>query len=281
MAQHRVAVDERTPLFFLIIDAIAFWLRNQTLFWLLVLPIVGLAAAGTYLVDTVKQFTFLRRPEGWHFLFALIYALFLDRWIKESLLDDATPCDEVDRLRHALVPAPFLMFAIVFFLFAMGLSWLQLQGIDQALTRWGVPLALIPPLATLLAWLPHLLVWGTALAFVVLLVPAWCAGAPLSIGQAWRLSEPVRPKLFRLIVGSVLLSMAVYAATVWGLELLPQKPWAPAAMVAVQRLADCLLLAIVGHVLASLFRTLADWQQPEPEDRPFRNMRLRPRGTAR
>ena len=50
MAQHRVAVDERTPLFLLIIDAIAFWLRNQTVFWLLVLPIVGLAAAGTYLV---------------------------------------------------------------------------------------------------------------------------------------------------------------------------------------------------------------------------------------
>jgi hypothetical protein len=281
MAQQRVAVDERTPLFLLIIDAIAFWLRNQTIFWLLALPIAGLAAAGAYLVDTVQQFTFLRRPEGWHFLFALIYALFLDRWIKESLLDDAPPCDEVDALRHALVPAPFLMFAIVFFLLAMGLSWLQLQGIEAALARWGLPGALVVPLATLLAWLPHLLVWAMVLAFVVLLVPAWSAGAPLSLGQAWRLAEPVRPKLFRLVIGAVLLSMAIYAATVWGLEVLPKKPWVPAAMVAAQRLADCLLLAITGHVLAALFRTLADWQQPEPENRPFRNMRLRRRGTAR
>lgn len=281
MAQHRVTVDERTPLFLLVIDAIAFWLRNQAIFWLLALPIAGLAAAGAYLVGTVQQFTFLRRPEGWHFLFALIYALFLDRWIKESLLDDATPCEGVDALRHALVPAPFLMFAIVFFVFAMGLSWLQLQGIEQALLRWGLPWALVVPLATLLAWLPHLLVWATALAFVVLLLPAWSAGAPLSLGQAWRLAGPLRPKLFRLVVGAALLSMMVYAATLWGLETLPKKPWAPAAMIGVQRLADCLLLAVTGHVLASLFRTLADWQQPEPEERPFRHMRLRPRGTPR
>jgi hypothetical protein len=281
MTQQRVAVDERTPLFLLIIDAIAFWLRNQAIFWLLALPIAGLAAAGAYLVDTVQQFAFLRRPEGWHFLFALIYALFLDRWIKESLLDDATPCDEVDALRHALVPAPFLLFAIVFFLFAMGLSWLQLQGIDETLAGWGVPAVMVTPLGALLAWLPHLLVWATALAFVALMVPAWCAAAPLSLGQAWRLSEPVRPRLFRLIVGAVLLSMAISAATLWGVELLPRRPWVPAAMVGAQRLADCLLLAIVGHVLAALFRNLADWQQPEPEERPFRNMRLRPRGTSR
>ena len=113
---------------------------------------------------------------------------------------------------------------------------------------------MVVALATLLAWLPHLLVWATVLGFVVLLVPAWCAAAPLSLGQAWRLSEPVRPKLFRLIVGAVLLSMAVYAATLWGIEVLPKKAWAPAAMVGAQRLADCLLLAIVGHVLASLFQ---------------------------
>src|SRR4051812_79162 len=186
MAQHRVAVSESTPLFLLIVDAIAFWLRNQAVFWLLALPIAGLAAAGAYLVDTVHQFAFLRRPEGWHFLFALIYAMFLDRWIKESLLDDATPCDEVDALRRAIVPPPFLMFAIVFFAFAVGLSLLQLQGIEETLARWRVPMAMVGPLATLIAWLPHSLVWATALAFVILLVPAWCAGAPLSFGQAWR-----------------------------------------------------------------------------------------------
>jgi hypothetical protein len=281
MTQQRVAVSESTPLFLLIVDAIAFWLRNQAVFWLLALPIAGLAAAGVYLADTVHQFAFLRRPEGWHFLFALIYAMFLDRWIKESLLDDATPCDEVDVLRRAIVPPPLLMFAIVFFAFAVGLSLLQLQGIDGTLARWGVPMALVGPLSTLIAWLPHTLVWATALAFAVLLVPAWCAGAPLSFGQAWRLSEPVRPKLFRLVVGTVLLSMAIYAATLWSVELLPRKPWAPAAMVGAQRLADCLLLAIAGHVLAALFRTVTDWQQPEPEERPFRNMRLRPRGSSR
>jgi hypothetical protein len=281
MAQQRVAVDERAPLVFLIFDAIAFWLRNQAVFWLLALPIAGLAAAGAYLVDTVQQFAFLRRPEGWHFLFALIYAMFLDRWIKEALLEDAAPCDEVDTLRRALVPAPLLMFAILFFVFAMALSWLRLQGIDDTLARWGVPAMAALPLATLLAWLPHLLLWSTALAFVALLVPAWSAAAPLSLGRAWRLSKPVRPKLFRLVLGAVLLSMLVSTATLWGVEVLPRKPWVPAAMAGTQRLVDCLLLAVVGHVLAVLFRSLADWQQPEPEERPFRNMRLRPRGTSR
>ncbi len=264
-----------------LVDALVFWLRHQGVFWLMALPIAGLAAAITYVLEANQALVDWRHHWGWGFLFAFIYAMFLDRWIKESLLDDATPCEGVDALRHALVPAPFLMFAIVFFLFAMGLSWLQLQGIEQAMAGWGLPRSMVVALATLLAWLPHLLVWATALAFVVLMVPAWCAGAPLSLGKAWRLSEPVRPKLFRLIVGAVLLSMAVFSATLWGLEVLPKKSWAPAAMAGAQRLADCLLLAIVGHVLASLFRTLADWQQPEPEERPFRNMRLRPRGTAR
>jgi hypothetical protein len=276
MADQGVAVDEHTSLFFLIIDAIAFWLRNQAVFWLLALPIAGLGAAGAYLVDNVRQFAFLHRPEAWHFLFALIYAMFLDRWIKESLLDDATPCDEVDALRHAIVPPPLLLFAIVFFLFSMVLSWVRLQGIDDSLARWHVPAALILPLGTLLAWLPHFLLWGTALAFVILLVPAWSAGAPLSLRQAWRIAAPVRPKLLRLLVGAVLLSMVVYAATRWGLEAESRKPWVPAAMAGIQHLVACLLLAVVGHVLAAVFLNLTDWQQPEPEERPFRKMRLRP-----
>jgi hypothetical protein len=281
MAQPRVDVSEHTPLFLLVIDAIAFWLRNQPVFWLLALPIAGLAAAGAYLVDTVQQFAFLRRPEGWHFLFALIYALFLDRWIKESLLDDATPCEEVDALRHALVPAPFLLFAIAFFVFAVGLSWLRLDGIERTLIGWRTPATLIAPLASFIAWLPHMLIWATVLAFFALLMPAWCSGAPLSFREAWRLSAPARPKLFRLVLGAVMLSMAIYAATLWGAEVLPRKAWPPAAMVGAQRLADCLLLAIVGHVLAALFRVLAGWRQPEPEERPFRNMRMGPRGTPR
>ena len=277
MAQQGVAVGESPPLFFMVVDAIAFWLRNQAVFWLLALPIAGLAAAGAYLVDTVQQFAFLRRPEGWHFLFALIYAMFLDRWTREALLDDAADCDEVDAFRRALVPPPLLLFAIVFFLFAMGLSWLQLKGIDDTLARWGLPAAIAGPLAALLSWLPHVLVWATALACVALMVPAWSAAAPLSLRQAWRAAEPARAKIFRLIIGSALLSMLVYAATLWGYEVLPRKPWVPAALAGGQRLVDCLLLAVVGCVLASLFRTLTAWHPPEPEDRPFRHMRIKPR----
>ena len=69
--------------------------------------------------------------------------------------------------------------------------------------------------------------------------------------------------------------------TMWGLEVLPRKPWVPAAMIGAQRLADCLLLAIAGHVLASLFSVLTGWQPPEPEDRPFRHMRVKPRTASR
>lgn len=281
MAQPRGAAIERTPLFFLIIDAIAFWLRNQTIFWLLALPIAGLAALVAYLIGTREQFAFLRHPEGWDFLYALIYAMFVDRWIKESLLDDASPCDEVDALRRALVPPPLLLFAIVFFLFAVALSWLHLEGVEATLLGWRLPHAIAAIVGTVLSWLPHALVWATMLGFVVLLVPAWCAGEQMSIRTAWKVSAPARPRLFRLVLGSTVLSLTVYALTQWGLDVLSDKPWSAAAMIGAQRLADCLILAIAGHALASLFQTLTDWQQPEPEDRPFRHMRLRPRATSR
>jgi hypothetical protein len=281
MAQQRVTVDERTPLILLIIDAIAFWLRNQPVFWLLALPIAGLAAAGSYLVGTVQQFAFLSHPESWHFLFALIYAMFLDRWIKESLLDGAEACEGVDELRRALVPTTLLMFTILFFVFAMILSLLRLQGIGDTLFRWGVPFVAIAPLASFLAWLPHVLLWSTVLAFLALLAPASSAATRMSPAEAWRLAAPVRPKLFRLILGATLLSLAVGAASVWGVEVLPKKAWVPAALIGVQRLVDCLLLAIVGHVLAVLFSALADWHPPEPEERPFRHMKLKARSTPR
>ena len=140
MAHSRVAVSERTPLFLLIIDAIAFWLRNQAVFWLLALPIAGLAAAVAYILDSSQQLSFQRYRWGWEFLYSLIYAMFLDRWIKESLLDDTTPCEEVDAIRRALVPARLLLLAMVFFGFAMALSWLQLQGIADSLAGWGLSL---------------------------------------------------------------------------------------------------------------------------------------------
>ena len=281
MAQPGGAARERTPLFLLIIDAIAFWLRNQAIFWLLALPIAGLAALVAYLLGTHEQFAFLRHPEGWDFLYALIYAMFIDRWIKESLLDDASPCDEVDALRRALVPPPLLLFAIVFFLFAVALSWLHLEGVEATLLRWRLPSAVAAILGTVLSWLPHVLVWATVLGFVVLPVPAWCAGERMSIRKAWTISEPARARLFRLVLGSTILSLIVYAVTQWGLDVLPDRPWSAAAMIGAQRLADCLILAIAGHVLASLFQALTDWHQPEPEDRPFRHMRLRPRSTSR
>jgi hypothetical protein len=272
-----MAVDgARTPLFLLLIDAFAFWLRNQAIFWLLALPAAGLAAAMAWLVETNPNLSFLGHPWAWEFLFAMIYAMFLDRWIRESLLDDATTCEGVDAMRHAFVPARLLIFAIVFYLFAMALSWLQLQGIEASIARWGVPPGGAFRVATtLVVWLPHLLVWATTLAFLILLVPGWTADAPLSLRQAWAVSEPARPKLFRLVVGTALLSLMVHALTVWGLEALPRKPWVPATMAAAQRLADCLLLAIAGHVLAVLFQSLTDWHAPEPEERPFRHMRLR------
>jgi hypothetical protein len=46
------------------------------------------------------------------------------------------------------------------------------------------------------------------------------------------------------------------------------------------RLGDCLLLAIVGYVLPTIWRELTDWRQPEPEDHPFRHMKFRARGPA-
>ena len=90
----------------------------------------------------------------------------------------------------------------------------------------------------------------------------------------------MRAPLFRLVFGAALLSFTVYATTVYGLELLPKKPWAAAAMAGAWRLFDCLMLAVVGYVLASIWRELMDWRAPEPEDHPFRGMKLRVRGPS-
>ena len=43
-------------------------------------------------------------------------------------------------------------------------------------------------------------------------------------------------------------------------------------MAATQRFFDCVLIALAGHVLAALFRQLADWRQPEPDDHPYRDL---------
>jgi len=70
---------------------LAFWFRNQAAFWLVALPIAGLGAASL----RARPHQSLRAAQswGWDFLFALIYADVLDRWMK-VLAASASPCDE-------------------------------------------------------------------------------------------------------------------------------------------------------------------------------------------
>ena len=119
MAANTYAAEETRPSLLLpFVDALAFWTRSPLLFWIVTLPIAGLAAGVAYVLDTHREFAELRGHWGWNCLFALIYALFLDRWIKASLVDDASPCDEVDNLRRSIVSPRFLGLATVFFLLA-------------------------------------------------------------------------------------------------------------------------------------------------------------------
>jgi len=110
---NRVLEDDAPSLPLTLVDALVFWLRNQFVFWLTALPIAGLGAGVTYVLQADRQFIDWRDHWGWDFLFVLIYAMFLDRWIKESLLEDASPCDEVDELRRSTVAVRFLTFAAV------------------------------------------------------------------------------------------------------------------------------------------------------------------------
>ncbi|HTR83170.1 MAG TPA: hypothetical protein VMI56_01740 [Reyranella sp.] len=274
------ATANTTPLSLLGVDALVFWLRNQTIFWMLVLPIAGLAAAVAWLLATDFRFAQLRNHWGWDFLFALIYAMFLDRWMKETLLDDASPCEEVHELRRSIIGLRFLVFTTLFFLLALTLGMLRLQGIEASFLRWGVPHAPAIVIATMLTWLPHLFVWSALLAPLVLMMPSWAGIEPLTMGQAWALGRRFRRPLFALVFGAVLASFGAYALTVWAVQVLPHKPWAPAAMAATLRLWDCLLLALAGHVLAALWRDATGWRQPEPADHPFRDLKLRPQRLA-
>jgi hypothetical protein len=111
---------------------------------------------------------------------------------------------------------------------------------------------------------------ASAASVFVLLLPALAAHKPLTLHEAFVLGRPVQSHLFLLIGGAILLSLLAGLGLTVGAMLLPAKP----LVAALQRLVDCLLLAGVGYGLAAIFRTLTDWQQPEPEDRPFRGMRL-------
>src|SRR5882672_4645882 len=100
-------------------SALSFWCRHQGTFWMMTLPIAGLAAAVAYVLETHREFIDWHQHWGWDVLFALLYAMFLDRWIKEALLDDATPCDEVDEMRRSTIAVRFLTFAAALCLLAI------------------------------------------------------------------------------------------------------------------------------------------------------------------
>ncbi len=280
MADHRTEDIETPPLALLGIDALAFLIRNRVIFLLSVLPIAALAGIVAWLLTADQQYADLRGHWGWDLLFALIYVIFLDRWMKETLLDDAAPCEEVDELRRSITSPRLLAFAAALYLLAVAFSILQVQGIADSLAPLALPDWAVLVLTAFIAWLPHIFVWSGLVSLVVLLLPA-CSGAkPLSLPDALRMGRPIRSKLFNLVFGAALAWVLITAATDWGVEYLPGRPWAAAAMAGALRLADCLVLAVAGYLVATLWRQLADWQPPEPEDRPFREMRLRPRKAA-
>ena len=256
MAAELYAEDQDRPsLLFLIVDAIAFWIRSPLLFWIVALPIAGLAALLAYTLDANQSLVAFRHHWGWGFLFALIYALFLDRWIKASLLDGASPCEEVDNLRRSIVSPRFLAGATVLFLLALVMA-------DSPCVEVSA------------------VIWSAAAALFALYLPALSAAEPLSLRQAFAAGRPLQIHFFLLVAGSLAISFASGV----GLEraaatFAPYKVWAPAAIAATHRLIDCVLLAIAGNALASAFREIVDWRQPEPDDHPYRNLGLTRRKT--
>jgi len=240
------------------LHAFVFWLRRQGTFWMLALPIAGLGAGIAHVLETNQEFIDYRRHWVWNLLFALIYAMFLDRWIKEALLDDAHDCDEVDALRRSMISPRFAAFALLLFGLAMALA--------------QIPLLKIP----VMPWLPEVIVWSAAAVPFALLLPSLSAGEPLSLGQAWSAGRPSFLNLFTLIGGAALLSLlAATAAAQAGLYFLPGKLWAAAAFTGAARLIDCLLLTFVGYGLAVLFCDRTGWLQPTPEDHAYRVVRAR------
>ena len=111
----------------------------------------------------------------------------------------------------------------------------------------------------------------------VLMLPSLTAGEPLSLAQAFALGRPLQIQLFLLIGGAVALSLLADTGLAWAIRHLSGKPWNAAAVAAAHRLVDCLLLAFGGHGLATIFRQLTGWHQPEPDDHPVRGVRLRAR----
>jgi len=230
-----------------LVKALVFWLRHQGVFWLMALPIAGLAAAITYVLEANQALVDWRHHWGWDFLFALIYAMFLDRWIKEALLEVTHPCEEADALRGSTVALRFLVFAAALVL-----------------------------MATALALLPHVelsaVLWTAAASLFALMLPALAAGEPSSLRQAFALGRPLQIHLFLLLGGAVALWLLADPGLAWVAGHLPDRPWNAAALAGAHQLVDALLLTFVGYGLATLFREAADWRQPEPDGRLYRRM---------
>ena len=104
------------------------------------------------------------------------------------------------------------------------------------------------------------------------MLPALAAGEPSSLRQAFALGRPLQIHLFLLTGGAVALSLVAGPGLAWAAGHLPDRPWNAAAVAAAHRLVDALLLAFVGYGLATLFREVTGWQQPEPDNRPFRGL---------
>ena len=231
----------------ILLDALLFWLRHQGVFWLMALPIAGLAGGTAYVLEANQALVDWRHHWGWDFLFALIYAMFLDRWIKEALLEDGSPCDEADALRSSTIGLRFLVFAAVLGLMA-------------------IALALLPPVEL------SAVLWTAAACLFGLMLPSLAAGEPSSLRQAFALGRPLQVHLFLLIGGAVALWLLADPGLGWvGLHL-RDGPWNAAAIAAAHRLVDALLLTFVGYGLAALFLEVADWRQPEPDGRLYRRM---------
>lgn len=226
------------------IDALAFWCRRQGIFWMMTLPIAGLAAAVTHVLDTQRDFVDWRNHWGWDVLFTLLYAMFLDRWIKEALLDGAMPCDEVDEMRRSTIAVRFLTFASALCLLAIAITpspFVELNAVAVA----------------------------SAASLFVMLLPSLAVHKPLSLHEAFVLGRPVQAKIFLLIGGAILISLLAGFCLELVTKLFAGTPWIRPLVSGLQRLIDCLLMAGVGYGLAATFRRLTDWQQPEPADLPY------------
>lgn len=231
--------SQSPTLFFLPFGALAFWARNQLSFWIAALPTAVLAGALTYLLPGDQWVS-------WP-VFTIVYALFVDRWLRHVLLEDAPICEETDTLRYLIVDLRFLLYAVG----AYGLS------------------LLMPPVVVV-----DVVMWSLILAPMLLVLPALSAGEPLGLAGAWRVGRAVQLPLLAIILATAALSTLAHHYAPLLLELMPpRKPWPEPLLAGAVRLVDCFLLALAAHALAAIFRAVTGWSPPEPNDRPYRARR--------